>query len=287
MSTLAVTGATGHLGRLVIDSLIARDVPAASIVAVVRDPEKAQDLAASGIQVRKADYADPESLRAAFAGVSKLLLISGSEVGQRLPQHRNAIDAAAAAGVGFVAYTSILNADTTTMILAEEHKATEELVRASGLPYAVLRNGWYLENYTEHLAPVLEHGALLGASGDGRVAAAARADYADAAAAVLVEDGHRDSVFELAGDRPFTMTELTAEVSVHADRPVEYRDLAVAQYAEALVAAGLPEGYANILADSSLGVARGELVNDSGDLRRLIGRPTTSLADAVAAAFKA
>jgi NAD(P)H dehydrogenase (quinone) len=286
MSTLAVTGATGHLGRLVIDSLIARDVPAASIVAVVRDPEKAQDLAASGIQVRKADYADPESLRAAFAGVWKLLLISGSEVGQRLPQHRNAIDAAAAAGVGFVAYTSILNADTTTMILAEEHKATEELVRASGLPYALLRNGWYLENYTEHLAPVLEHGALLGASGDGRVAAAARADYADAAAAVLTADGHRDSVFELAGDQPFTMAELTAEVSAHADRPVEYRDLPVAQYAEALVAAGLPEGYANILADSSLGVARGELVNDSGDLRRLIGRPTTSLADAVAAAFK-
>jgi NAD(P)H dehydrogenase (quinone) len=286
MSTFAVTGATGHLGRLVIDSLIARGVAANSIVAVVRSPEKAQDLAASGVQVRKADYSDPQGLRAAFAGVSKLLLISGSEVGQRLPQHRNAVEAAVAAGVGFIAYTSILNADTTTMILAEEHKATEQLVRTSGLPYALLRNGWYLENYTGHLDPVLQHGALLGASGDGRVAAAARADYADAAAAVLTADGHQGAVFELAGDQPFTMSEFTAEVSVHADRPVEYRDLPVAQYAEALVAAGLPEGYAHVLADSSAGIARGELVNDSGDLRRLIGRPTTSLADAVADAFK-
>lgn len=287
MSTLAVTGATGHLGRLVIDSLLARGVAAESVVAVVRSPEKAQDLAARSVQVRQGDYDDPQSLSTAFAGVSKLLLISGSEVGKRLPQHRNAVEAAAAAGVGFIAYTSILNAGTTPMLLADEHKATEEVIRASGLRYALLRNGWYFENYTERLAPVFEHGALLGAADEGALGAATRADYAEAAAAVLTGPDLTNSVFELGGDRPFTLAELAAEIAAQSGKAVVYRNLPLEEYAKVLVSVGLPEGYARILADSDLGIARGDLATDSGDLHALIGRPTTSLADAVAAALKA
>ena len=287
MSTLAVTGATGHLGRLVIESLLTRGVAAESVVAVVRSPEKAQDLAARGVQVRRGDYDDPQSLATAFAGVSKLLLISASEPGKRLPQHRNAIEAASAAGVGFLAYTGILNADTTKMLLAEEHQATEEVIRASGLRYALLRNGWYFENYTERLAPVFEHGALLGAAGDGLLAAASRADYAEAAAAVLTGPDLTNSVFELGGDRPFTLAALATEIATQSGKPVVYQNLPVDEYAKVLVSVGLPEGYAHILADSDLGIARGDLTTDSGDLHGLIGRPTTTLAEAVAAALKA
>jgi NAD(P)H dehydrogenase (quinone) len=286
MSTLAVTGATGHLGRLAAESLIARGVPAGSIVAVVRSPEKAQDLADRGVQVRKGDYTDPQGLAAAFAGVSRLLLVSGSEVGQRLPQHRNVVEAAVSAGIGFIAYTGILNTDTTKMLLAEEHRATEEVIRASGLPYALLRNGWYLENYTDRLQTVLEHG-LLGSGGDGRIAAASRADYAAAAAAVLASDDTSNHVYELGGDTPFTLTELAAEIAAQSGKPVAYQNLPVDEYAKVLVSVGLPEAYANILADSDLGIERGDLTTDSGDLHRLIGRPTTTLADAVAAGLKA
>lgn len=286
MSTLAVTGATGHLGRLVLESLPTRGVAAESVVAVVRSPEKAQDLAARGIQVRRGDYDDPQSLAAAFAGVSRLLLISASEPGKRVPQHRNAIEAAAAAGVGFLAYTSILNADTTKMLLAEEHQATEAIIRASGLRYALLRNGWYFENYTERLEPVLEHGALLGAAGEGLLAAASRADYAEAAAAVLAGPDLADSVFELAGDRPFTLAALAAEIATRSGKPVAYQNLPVDEYAKVLVSVGLPEGYAHVLADSDVGIERGDLTTDSGDLHALIGRPTTTLAEAVAAALK-
>lgn len=287
MTTLAVTGATGHLGRLAVESLLARGVPAESVVAVVRSPEKAQYLAARGVQVRHGDYDDPQSLAAAFAGVSKLLLVSASEPGKRVPQHRNAIEAAVAAGVGFVAYTSILNADTTKMLLADEHKATEELIRASGLRFALLRNGWYFENYTERLEPVFEHGALLGAAGDGLLAAATRADYAEAAAAVMTGPDLTAGVFELGGDRPFTLAALAAEIAAQSGKPVGYQDLPVDEYAKILVSVGVPEGFAHILADSDLGIARGDLTTDSGDLHGLIGRPTTSLADAVAAAVKA
>jgi NAD(P)H dehydrogenase (quinone) len=286
MSTLAVTGATGHLGRLAVQSLIARGVPAGSIVAVVRSPQKAQDLADRGVQVRKADYTDPQSLAAAFAGVSRLLLVSGSEVGQRTPQHRNVIEAAAAAAVGYIAYTGILNSDTTKLLLADEHKATEEIIRASGLGYALLRNGWYFENYTERLETILEHG-LLGSGGDGLVAAASRADYAAAAAAVLASDDTENRVYELGGEHPFTLSGLAAEIAAQSGKPVAYQNLPVEEYAKVLVSVGLPEVYANILADSDLGIERGDLTTDSGDLRSLIGRPTTTLADAVAAGLKA
>lgn len=282
---IVVTGATGKLGHLVVQDLLTRGVPAGEIVAAVRNPAKAADLAALGVAVREADYTRPETLTTALAGADRLLLVSSSEVGQRAAQHRNVVTAAVAAGVRLIAYTGILHSETTGIGLAAEHKATEELIRDSGLPFVFLRNGWYIENYTENLAPALEHGAILGSAGEGRVAAATRADYAAAAAAVLTGDGHENKAYELGGDEAFTMSELAAEVARQSGRDVVYRDLPADEYTAFLVSVGLPEPYAAILADSDLGVGRGELFTDSGDLSRLIGRPTTPLADAVAVAL--
>ena len=282
---IAVTGATGHLGRLAIESLLERGVPADQIVAIARSAEKARGLADRGVQVRLADYSRPEELAAALQGVDKLLLISASEVGQRLAQHRNILAAARQAGVKLIAYTSILHADTSRMQLAGEHRATEELIRASGIPFVLLRNGWYLENYTDNLAPALEHGALLGSAGEGRVSAAARADFAEAAAVVVTEDGHANRVYELAGDEAFTLSELADIISRESGKPVEYRDLPEEEYAKILLSFGLPEPLARALADSDTGITRGELEDGSGDLRRLIGRPTTTARAAVAAAL--
>ena len=283
--TLLVTGASGHLGRLVVEALLERGTPAGDVVATARTPESISDLADRGVQVRRADYTDPASLDAAFVGVDRVLLVSGSEVGQRVAQHANVIDAAKRAEVGFVAYTSITRADTSDLALAAEHRATEELLAASGLPHALLRNSWYLENYTGQVPSVLEHGAVLGAAGDGRVSAATRADYAAAAAAVLAGGDHDGAVYELGGDDAFTLAEYAASVARVTGTEVVYRDLSVEDYTAALVAAGLPEGYAAVLADSDRGLAEGGLFTDSGDLSRLIGRPTTGLEDALRAAL--
>lgn len=285
-SLIAVTGATGHLGRLAIEALLERGVPAGRIVAAVRDPERAAELASRGVLVRRADYTRPETLEAALGGVERLLLVSSNEVGQRFAQHENVVRAARRAGVGLLAYTSILKAPASGLMLAGEHRATEQSVRDSGLPFVFLRNGWYFENYTSALAQTVERGALLGSAGEGRVSAAARADFAAAAAAVLTEAGHENQAYELGGDEPFTLPELAAEISRQSGREVVYRDLPAEAYAEALVAAGLPRPFARVLADSDLGISRGELYTDSGDLRRLIGRPTATLAGAVAAALK-
>lgn len=282
---ITVTGASGHLGRLVVEDLLARGVPAGDLAVVVRSPEKVADLATRGVQVRTADYTDAQALTAALAGTERLLLVSSSEVGRRVEQHRNVIEAARTAGVALLAYTSILRADTSGMALAAEHLATEQAIRESGLPFAFLRNGWYLENYTGNLAPALQFGTIYGSAGEGRIAAAARADYAAAAAAVLTGDGYQNTVHELGGDRPFTMAELAATVAAVAGKPVTYTDVPVEEYAKILVGAGLPEPYAQILADSDHGISRGELDTDSGELHRLIGRPTTALADAVSAAL--
>jgi NAD(P)H dehydrogenase (quinone) len=281
--TIAVTGATGHLGRLVVEALISRGTAPDEIVAAVRDTARAAGLTALGVRVRQADYDRPESLEPAFAGVDRLLLISGNEVGRRVPQHTAVIRAAERAGVRFLAYTSILRADTSTVGLAPEHLATEQAVASSGIPYALLRNGWYAENYTGQLGTVLATGAFLGSAGDGRIAAATRADFAEAAAAVLLSG--EPGVYELGGEA-FTMTELAAEVARQTGVPVRYRNLPVAEYRAALVAAGLPEGYAGLLAETDVKIAEGELDTDSDDLPRLIGRPATPLADAVAAALK-
>jgi NAD(P)H dehydrogenase (quinone) len=282
---IVVTGATGKLGRHVIEQLLTK-VPAAQIVAAVRNPQKAAALAARGVQVRQADYSKPETLGPALAGAERVLLISSSEVGQRVPQHQAVVDAARKAGVRLLAYTSILRADTSRLALAGEHKATEQLIRAAGLPFVFLRDSWYIENYTENLAPALQHGALVGSAGEGRIAAATRADYAAAAVTVLSGTGHENKVYELAGDTPFTMAELAAEVSRQTGKTIVYNNLPPEQYQGVLVNVGVPGPYAELLVDSDLGIVRGELNDSSGDLRRLIGRPTTPLAAAVAAALK-
>lgn len=278
---IVITGATGQLGRLVIHALL-RSVPASGIVAAVRDPGKAADLAAVGVVVRQADYAQPDTLRSAFTGADKLLLISSNAMGQRATQHGAVIDAARQAGVGLVAYTSVLRADTSTLGLAAEHRDTEALLTASGLPFVLLRNGWYTENYASAVATARAHGVLIGSAGEGRIASASRADYADAAAAVLTRDAQAGKVYELAGDRAFTMAELAAEIARQSGRPVVYKDLPEAEHRAALEAAGLPAAIAALIADSSAATGQGALFDDGHALSALIGRPTTPLADSIA-----
>jgi NAD(P)H dehydrogenase (quinone) len=279
----AVTGATGKLGRLVIDRLLTR-VPAAQIVAAVRNPSKAQDLAARGVQVREADYSRPQTLTAALQGVDKLLLISSSEVGQRLAQHGAVIDAAKRAKVELIAYTSILRADRSKLMLAKEHRETELAIEASGLSHAFLRNGWYIENYTERLDAALASGSILGSAKEGRIAAATRDDYASAAVAVLTAREHRTS-YELAGDVAFTLSELAAEVSRASGKAVQYQDLPASAYREQLISFGVPAAFAEVLVDADQGIMRGELDDNTHTLSKLIGHSTTPLAAAVTAHF--
>ncbi|CFQ21005.1 nadph:quinone oxidoreductase 2 [Yersinia enterocolitica] len=279
---IAVTGATGQLGRLVINALL-KKVSASEIIAAVRSPEKASDLAALGVQVRKADYSQPATLEAAFQGVDKLLLISSSEVGQRVAQHAAVINAAKHAGVKLLAYTSLLHADKSTLGLGDEHRATEALLRESGLPVVLLRNGWYTENYAASIAPSLDHGAFIGAAGDGRIASATREDYAQAAAAVLTQENQAGKIYELAGDDSYTLAEFSAEIARQSGKPVEYKNLSEADFKQALIGADLPEGFASLLADSDAGAAKGGLFDDSHTLSKLIGRPTTPYAKVIAA----
>jgi len=281
---IVVTGATGKLGQHVIHELL-KKVPAAQIVAAVRSIEKASELAALGVQLREADYTKPATLATAFAGAQKVVLISSNEVGARIPQHQAVIDASKAAGVKLLAYTSLLRADTSTLALAVDHLATESYLRSSGLSFVLLRNGWYLENHTEALGSALQHGAILGAAKDGRFSAASRADYAAAAAAVLTGEGHENKVYELAGDKSYSLTELAAEVSNVAKAPMIYQNLPPNEYEAALLGFGLPAPVAGILADSDAGAATGELESKASDLHDLIGRPTTSLAQAVTEAI--
>lgn len=280
---ILITGASGQLGRLVIDNLL-NTTPANQIVAAVRNPEKVTALAEKGVQVRQADYSDLDSLVAAMQGVEKVLLVSSSEVGQRVEQHRNVIHAAKEAGVTLIAYTSILNADTSPLILAEEHVATENLLAESGVPHVLLRNGWYSENYTMGLATALAYG-VVGCAGEGKLSTAARADYAAAAATVLVKDGQAGKVYELAGDNAFTLSEYAAAISKVSGKTVAYQNVPEAEYTKILVGAGLPEGFAAILADSETGASKGGLYSDSKDLSTLIGRSTTSIEVSIKAAL--
>ncbi len=283
--SLVVTGATGRLGRLVVEALLERGVAPSEIVATGRDIQKIKDLADRGVTVRRADFDDPDGLAAAFAGGDKLLLVSTSTVGRRLAGHRAAIDAARTAGVSLVAYTSITRANTSGIKLAVEHRETEQYLRDSGVPFTFLRNSWYLENYTSGISGYLEHGTVAGSAGDGRVSAATLADYAQACAAVLTTEGHAGAVYELGGDEAFTLAELAAQLSAASGREITYTDMPVQQFAELLTAVGLPQDYAGILADADQGLGRGELFTDSGDLSRLIGRPTTTLSEAIATAL--
>ena len=277
---IAITGATGQLGQHVIEHLL-KTVSASQIVAIVRNPAKADALSKQGITVRQADYTDQAAFTAALTGVEKLLLISSSEVGQREPQHKNVINAAKAAGMKFIAYTSLLHADKSPLGLAEEHVATEKALADSGIPYALLRNGWYTENYLASAPPAIEHGVFIGAAGDGKIAAATRADYAAAAATVIAQDGHAGNVYELAGDSAWTLSELAAELSKQSGKPVTYQNLSEADFAAALKGVGLPAGLADMLADSDTGASKGGLFDDSHTLSKLIGRATTPLAESV------
>jgi NAD(P)H dehydrogenase (quinone) len=283
--SLVVTGASGHLGRLTVQALLDRGVAPGEVVAAARTPERLDDLAARGVEVRRADYNDPQSLKTAFSGAERVLLISSSSVGARIEEHRNVVEAAQEAAVDVLAYTSIPKADTTTMLIAADHRATEQLVRESGLPYVFLRNSWYLENYTDQLATTLAHKALMGSAGSGRVSAATRADYAAAAAAVLVEDGPLNHAYELGGDTAFTLTEYAETLSELTGEQIAYVDQPPAEYQAFLESVGVPEAMARVLADSDAGLARGDLLVETGDLARLIGRPTTSLPEAVRAAI--
>jgi NAD(P)H dehydrogenase (quinone) len=276
---LAVTGATGKLGQLVVAALL-QQLPPGKIAALVRAPAMASELAAKGVIVRQANYDRPETLGPALAGVDKVLLISGSEIGRRVPQHKAVIDAAKAAGVKLIAYTSVLHADTSSLGLADEHRQTEVLLKESGVPYVLLRNGWYTENYTASIPAALQHGALLGSAGEGRIASATRADYAAAAAAILAaSEDQGGRIYELAGDEAYTLAEFAAELSRHSGRDVVYRNLPEADYRAALVGAGFPGPVAAMLAQSDAAAGQGALFDDGHQLSKLIGRPTTKLRD--------
>lgn len=282
----AVTGASGQLGRLVVQALIEREVPAADIVALVRTPAKVEDLAAAGVVVRSADYDRPETLADALVGVDELLLVSGNELGRRLPQHQAIIAAAQAAGVARVAYTSFLKADTSTGQLASEHLATERELEGSGLSYTILRNAWYFENYLGQAGQYLAQGQVVSAAGSTPFGAAARSDYADAAAVVLTTSGHQQATYELAGG-PITMADIAGAVTEASGTPVDYREVSDAELLAGLTGAGIPEAYAAVLVDVDRITREGEISTDSTDLRRLLGRPLLPLVDAAKAAVAA
>jgi NAD(P)H dehydrogenase (quinone) len=286
MGSVLVTGATGQLGHLVLDALL-KTLPASRVIAAVRNPAKAGDLSDKGFVVREADYDRPETLDMAFAGVDKILLISSSEVGKRAGQHKAVISAAKRAGVKLLAYTSLLHADKSVLGLAEEHRLTEEAIRASGIPFVLLRNGWYIENHTAGIPSALQHGAFLGSAKDGRFSSATRRDYAEAAAAVLTaSESQAGKTFELAGDDSYTLADLAAEVTRQSGKSVIYKDLPEVDFCAALILAGFPKPIAAMLAESDVGASKGALYDESRVLSRLIGRPATSLKAAVAEALK-
>ncbi len=272
-----ITGATGQLGRLVVENMKHR-VNAENLTALVRTPEKAADM---GIEARAFDYTKPDMLADALQGIDQLLLISANEVGQRKAQHENVINAAKDAGVKRIVYTSLLHAGTSSLSLAIEHRDTEEMLKASGIPYTILRNGWYTENYTASIPDTLAAGAFAGSAGEGKISSATREDYAEAAAVVLTGEGHQDKLYELAGDESYTLGELAAEVSRQTGKDIPYNNLAEGEYADALKSRGLPEGLAKTIAGWDTGIAGNDLYDESKTLSRLIGRPTTPLATAV------
>ena len=284
MTTYAVTGATGKLGRLVLDELLQKVSPG-EIVALAREPGKLADYAEKGVHVREADYDDAGSLKGALQGVDRVLLISGNAVGQRERQHGNVIEAAKQAGASYLAYTSVLNAQGSKLMLAPEHVATEKLLESSGLNHDVLRMPWYSENYTMSLAPAIEHGAIYGATGDGKLSTATRTDLAAAAVGALI-NSPGGKTYELAGNHPWTMQELADEVSRQSGKPVRYVNQSESDYKQTLEGAGLPPPVATLLASTSYLAGFGELYSDSKDLSALSGRPSTPIGETIAAALK-
>lgn len=274
---IGITGATGQLGRLVVKKLKEKVSPD-TIVALVRSPEKARDL---GVEARKFDYTQPQELVNALNGIEYLLLISGSEIGQRAQQHSNVIEAAKKAGVRWMVYTSLLHADRSTLSLAGEHLETEAALRESGIPHTLLRNGWYTENYTGSIPGALAGGAFLGSAGDGKISSAARLDYAEAAVAVLTGENQKGKVYELAGDTAYTLTNLASEISKQTGKEIPYKNLPESEYAKVLKSVGLPEGIAEAIASWDVSASKGDLYDDDHQLSTLIGRRTTPMAQTV------
>lgn len=274
---IGITAATGQLGKLVVESL-KQKVASENIVVLVRTPEKASDL---GVEAKAFDYSNKESQVEALKGIDTLLLISGSEVGQREAQHANVIASAKEAGVKKIVYTSVLHADTSTLSLAVEHIATEKNLKESGLTYTILRNGWYTENYAGSIGGALAGGAFIGSVGDGKISSAARIDFAEAAATVLATEGHDGKVYELAGDTSYTLTDLAAEISAQTGKTLPYANLPEAEYAKILTSFGLPEFLAQAIASWDVSASKGDLFDDTKALSALIGRPTTPLAETV------
>jgi NAD(P)H dehydrogenase (quinone) len=283
--SVVVTGATGHLGRLVVEHLLDRGVEPASITATGRRVEVLDDLAERGVRVARADFDDPGSLAEPFAGADALLLVSGSEVGRRIPQHQAAVDAAVAAGVRRIAYTSAPHADTTRLSVAPEHKATEELIRASGLPWTFLRNNWYTENYVGTVLNAKDSGVIVTSAGEGRVASASRTDFAEAAAVVLATDGHEGRAYELSGDVAWSFDELAEVASALVGRPVVHRAVTANEHRRVLLRAKLPKAAAAFVVALDADIAAGALADATSDLRTLVGHPTTPLADGLRAAL--
>ncbi len=278
---IAVTGATGHLGTFVVEELKKR-VSNENIVALVRTPGKASALE---VEVRAFDYNQPETMTAALAGVDRLVLISGNEIGQRARQHFNVIEAAGKAGVEWIVYTSLLHADSTTLNLAGEHMTTEEALKASGINYTILRNGWYTENYTGSIGGALAGGAFIGSAGNGKISSAARVDYGEAAAVAITDESHKGKVYELAGDDYYTLADLAAEISNQTGTNIPYRNLTEAEYTKILESFEIPAGFAAAIASWDVSASKDDLFDDSHQLSALIGRPTTPLADSVKAAL--
>ena len=278
---IAVTGATGQLGNLVVESL-KQKVAAENIVALVRTPEKAEAL---GVDARAFDYEKPEGLAEALTGIDSLLLISGNELGKRATQHANVIEAAKKAGVNWIVYTSLLHADESSLNLAGEHLATEKALKESGIDYTILRNGWYTENYTASIEGALGAGAFIGSAGEGKISSAPRADYAEAAAVVLSGEGHKGKVYELSGDEAYTLTDLAAEISKQSGKDIPYNNLPEGEYAGILKSLGLPDAFADAIASWDTGASKDDLYDEGKTLSELIGRPTTPLADVVKAAL--
>ena len=277
----AVTGATGQLGQLVVEQLKKR-IANEEIVALARNLEKASGL---GVEVREFDYTKPEIMVESLKGIDHLLLISGSEFGQRAAQHTNVINAAKKAGVKWIVYTSLLRADTTGINIAGEHLASEKTLKESGIAYTILRNGWYSENYTMSIPGAIKGGAFLGSAKDGKISSAPRADYAEAAAVVLSDEGYKGKTFELAGDSSYTLSDLASEVSKQTGTSIPYKDIPEQEYGNILINIALAEGFAHALANWDVSASKGDLYCDTNDLTRILGRPTTPIAASVKVAL--
>lgn len=280
---IAVTGATGHLGQFVVENLKTKTA-VANIIALVRTPSKAKNL---GVEVREFDYSQTASQVNSLKGIDTLLLISSNEIGQRAVQHRNVINSAKEASVKWIVYTSLLHADTSTLSLAGEHLETEKALKESGIPYTILRNGWYTENYTGSIQGAMAGGAFLGSADEGKICSASRADFAEAAAVILTGKGHQGNVYELAGDEAYTLTDLAKELSHQTGKNIPYQNLPELEYANILKSFGVPEGYAYAIAGWDISVSKGDLFDDSKTLSKLIGRPTTPLSKTIEEALAA